>query len=85
MAAEDQPVINASEVGEFAYCRCAWWLGRVRGLPSSNRAGLAHGHTLHEGHGRRARQAERWRGVAVWALLLAAALIGAGIHLLLAG
>ncbi len=85
MAAEDQPVISASELGEFAYCRRAWWLGRVQGLPSANRTGLARGQALHEGHGRRARHAESLRSAAAWVFLLAAVLTVAGIYLLLAG
>jgi hypothetical protein len=85
LGTEDQPVINASELGEFAYCRCAWWLGRVRGLPSTRPETLARGQALHEGHGRRAQRAVRLGRIAAWALPLSAALIGIGILLMAGG
>ena len=85
MESGEQPVISASELGEFTFCHTAWWLDRVQGLPSTNQAGLAQGRALHEGHGRRARRAVRLRAAAGWLLLLAAASIGAGLYLLLAG
>ncbi len=85
METRDQPVINASELGEFTYCRCAWWLGRVQGLASTHQAALAQGRALHQAHGRRAQHADWLRGAALWALVPAAVLFVAGILLLLAG
>ncbi len=29
--------IRASEIGEYVYCRRAWWLRRARGVPAGNR------------------------------------------------
>ncbi len=76
-----QPVSQASELGEFAYCRCAWWLGRVCGLPSTNRAALAHGRALHERHGRQAQRATWLGSAATWAFWLALILVAIGILL----
>mgnify|MGYP005837564477 CR=1 FL=1 len=77
------PIINASELGEYSYCRRAWWLGRVQGLSSRNLAALARGQALHELHGRRAQRAIRFRRVALGGLLLASSLIVIGFYLLL--
>ncbi len=85
MRSKDQAVINASELGEFAYCRTAWWLSQVRGLPSANRAALAHGCALHHEHGRRAQWATRLGGTATWTLMLALILVVIGLVLLTIG
>lgn len=77
-----EPITHASELGEFAYCRSAWWLGRAQGLPSTNRAALARGRTQHERHGRRARRAVTLQGVAAWGGGLALLLIAIGVCLL---
>jgi len=45
--------IRASEIGQFAYCSRAWYLGSVLGLPSANRADLEAGTETHRRHGRR--------------------------------
>jgi len=46
-------VIRASEIGQFAYCARAWYLGSVLGLPSANVAYLEAGTDAHRRHGRR--------------------------------
>ncbi|HOG46775.1 MAG TPA: hypothetical protein PLJ35_18925 [Anaerolineae bacterium] len=81
MQSKDQAITHASELGEYAYCRAAWWLGRVQGLPSANRAALARGHTLHQEHGRRARWAAQLGSVAAWTLGLALVLVVVGLVL----
>ena len=45
-------VIRASEVGAFAYCARAWWLGSVEGMRSANVRHVQAGRAAHEQHGR---------------------------------
>lgn len=47
------PVIRASEIGNYLYCRRSWWY-RKKGYESSNQAELAAGTDLHRKHGRKA-------------------------------
>jgi hypothetical protein len=49
---EQERVIRASEVGAYAYCAHAWWLGGVEGVRSQNRPHLRAGRAAHERHGR---------------------------------
>lgn len=53
MSNPSRPVIRASEIGQFAYCPRAWYLGSVLGLPSANVADLGAGTETHRRHGRR--------------------------------
>jgi CRISPR/Cas system-associated exonuclease Cas4 (RecB family) len=43
--------IRSSEIGNYLYCRRAWWYRRL-GTPSENQAELAAGSELHLHHGR---------------------------------
>ena len=54
---EDTPqkpgrIIRASEIGQYEYCARAWWLGNVKGVPSSNTREMARGEEAHQQHGR---------------------------------
>jgi CRISPR/Cas system-associated exonuclease Cas4 (RecB family) len=49
---DDDRVIRASEIGQYAYCARAWWLGSVQGLPSTHRREMAAGEAVHLHHGR---------------------------------
>ena len=44
--------IRASEIGQYAYCARAWWLGQVQGLAPANVEDLALGNEFHAAHGR---------------------------------
>ena len=46
------PIIRASEIGAYLYCRRAWWY-RKQGVESENQAQMATGTELHRQHGRK--------------------------------
>ncbi|MCC7355919.1 MAG: hypothetical protein IT330_19440 [Anaerolineae bacterium] len=71
----ERPLVRASEVGQYAFCARAWWLGQVKGVPSAHQREMAAGRSLHLSHGRTVAAARRWRTVA-WALSLAVAALG---------
>jgi len=48
---DDDRVIRASELGQYAYCAKAWWLGSVEGVPSANVREMDAGRSAHERHG----------------------------------
>lgn len=45
-------LIRASEVGQYAYCARAWWLGDVLGYQSAHVQEMAVGQVAHREHGR---------------------------------
>ena len=67
------PVIRASEIGSYQYCRRAWWY-RKQGIESENRAEMASGTELHRQHGRKV-IAAGFLQVAGYVLLLIAVLL----------
>lgn len=82
MRNENDDVIRASELNEYAYCARAWWLRRVRGWQPRNRTDLEAGAARHRAHGQAVRGAE-WRQFLGLGLLLAAGLLaGLGVALL---
>ena len=68
------PVIRASDIGNYLYCRRAWWY-RKQGLPSENKAELAAGTDLHRRHGRKVLAASLLRVAAILLLLTALVLL----------
>jgi hypothetical protein len=66
--------IRASELGEHAFCRRAWWLHHVRGVEPDNAVALAEGTAAHAVHGRTVRSVARLRRLAFW-------LVGLGLAL----
>ena len=67
------PVIRASEIGSYLYCRRAWWY-RKQGIESENQTEMATGTELHEQHGRKVIAAGMLQ-LAGYALLIAAVLV----------
>jgi CRISPR/Cas system-associated exonuclease Cas4 (RecB family) len=67
------PVIRASEIGTYLYCRRAWWY-RKQGIQSENQTEMANGTELHRQHGRKV-IAAGFLQVAGYALLLVAVLL----------
>jgi hypothetical protein len=64
------PVIRASDIGNYLYCRRAWWY-KKQGVESENKAELAAGTELHHKHGRKVLAASLIRTLGL-VLLLAA-------------
>ena len=68
------PVIRASEIGSYLYCRRSWWY-RKQGLESENQAELAGGTELHRQHGRKVMASGILRLAGYVLLLVALALL----------
>lgn len=62
--------IKASEIGEYLYCRRAWWLRRELGVTSQNMREMAGGQQYHDTHGRLVSRARYARQAAAALLLL---------------
>jgi len=77
MARKTGQVIRASELGQYAYCARAWWLGRVLGYRSANLENMAAGEAAHVRHGQKVvsyNRLRRWAYVSLALALLAGAL-----------
>ncbi len=72
---EGNRVIRASEIGRYAYCAHAWWLGSVQGVPSSHRVEMAAGEASHRRHGRGV-SASLWLSRLAYTTLFVAAVVG---------
>jgi len=64
--------IRASDIGNYLYCRRAWWYRR-QGVESEDRAELAAGTDLHQHHGRQVLASSLTRTLGL--ILLLAALV----------
>ncbi len=65
------PVIRASEIGQYSYCARAWWLGRVKGFRSTNLAAMREGTKRHRAHGRLVERYHLLRQAAIFLIALA--------------
>lgn len=77
----DRSLVRASDIGLSTFCRRAWWLARVRGVPHQRPAILAKGLAAHARHGHAVQRAQ-WQIRFGW-YLLALGLLAAGLILLL--
>jgi CRISPR/Cas system-associated exonuclease Cas4 (RecB family) len=68
------PIIRASEIGSYLYCKRAWWY-RKQGVESENQAELAAGTELHHQHGRQVLAAGLLRAIGYLVLLAAIVLL----------
>ena len=66
----DVKVIRSSDIGNYLYCRRAWWY-RQQGFQSENQAELASGTELHRKHGRKVMAAGLTRTLGFLLLLVA--------------
>jgi hypothetical protein len=55
------PLIRASELAQYGFCRRAWWLGAVKKLDPVNRSALERGTRFHKRHAHSVRSAMLWR------------------------
>jgi hypothetical protein len=78
-------IIRASEIGQYAYCAHAWWLGSVHGLPSGHQREMTAGNSAHLRHGRGVRTSLWLSRLAVAVLLLAVVIGGLWLVSLLVG
>jgi hypothetical protein len=83
--ARDRSLVRASDLGQWAFCRRAWWLAQIQGIPHQFPERLVHGTARHARHGVRARQAYWAERAGRWLLLagLACALLLLAAHWLL--
>ncbi len=68
------PIIRASDIGTYLYCRRAWWY-RKQGVQSSNQVELAAGTQLHARHGRQVLASSITRNIGLLLLLIALVLL----------
>ena len=76
----ERPLVRASDIGLSTFCRRAWWLARVQGVPHQRPALLAKGVAAHTAHGHAVRRAQ-WQMRLGWYLLVLG-LLAAGLILL---
>ncbi len=76
-----QRVIRASEIGEYLFCKRAWWL-RTQGIESANRKALDAGTAEHEDLARRVVLTGCLRSAAFVIFLAAITVAAAGVTML---
>jgi hypothetical protein len=69
------PIIRASEIAQYVFCRRAWWLGVVQGYRPVDETALSAGLQAHLQHGRTIAASQRWQRVG-YVLVVAGALLG---------
>lgn len=77
---KEPALVRASDIGQWAYCRRAWWLAVVQGAVHRRPERLQHGTRAHRQHGLRLARATRrqrlgWIVLGLGLLLLAAYLM----------
>lgn len=82
---QQEPVIRASEISQYAYCARAWWFARVKGYRSANVDALRAGVSGHRAHGRAVTGVSLLRRLAVGLLVIAAALLALWLVLNMGG
>ncbi len=70
----DNRILRASEIGEYVFCRRAWWLHHVQGIESANVREMQAGLARHKQHGQVVQRAI-WLQRAALALVALAVLL----------
>ena len=68
--------VRASDIGSWNYCKRAWWLARVQGVPHQRPQVLQRGEEVHKSHGRQLVRAHRLRQAGLYLIVIAVILIG---------
>ena len=68
------PVIRSSDIGNYLYCRRAWWY-KKQGFESENQAELTAGTEIHRQHGRKVLAANLSRSLGLILLFIALILL----------
>ena len=79
---DSKRVIRASEIGEYVFCRRAWWYHYIVGLASSNQDKMQAGTAKHVEHGKQVQWSDMLRRAAF--VMLAIAVFFAVAFILLA-
>ena len=74
-------IVRASEIGEYLYCRRAWWLHHIQGYASANVQVMAEGTAAHAGHGRLVGFAAALRALALLLFIVAVLMVVASVAL----
>ena len=72
---QQDPIVRASEIGQYAYCARAWWFARVKGYRSAHVAAMRQGTARHGVHGRAVEGYHLLRRLAVALIVLAGLLL----------
>ncbi len=67
-------IIRSSDIGNYLYCRRAWWY-RKEGFESENQAEMAAGTEIHRQHGRRVVASSLTRSLGLILFLVALVLL----------
>jgi CRISPR/Cas system-associated exonuclease Cas4 (RecB family) len=68
------PIIRASDIGTYLYCRRAWWY-KKQGIPSVNQTEFAAGTQLHARHGRQVLASGITRNIGLLIMMIALVLL----------
>ena len=63
------PIIRASELAQYSFCRRAWWLTTVKKIPIQTQQHLQRGRQAHARHEKQVLAAARWRQSGFWLML----------------
>ena len=77
LMAKDRSLVRASDIGAWAFCRRAWYLAHVRGVPHARPEQLQRGTAAHTQHGQQVRRATSMQRIGLWLVLVGVALVAA--------
>jgi hypothetical protein len=73
--AKDRSLVRASDIGAWAYCRRAWYLAHVRGIPHAHPEVLQRGSEAHTEHGQQVRRAGSMQQIGRWLVIMGVVLV----------